>query len=252
MSATPGVRLVSLNIEGDKHLPAVTAFLENFRPDLVCLQEVYRDNVDFICRSVFGDVPHCHAFFPMTLHATSQGQKKSGIAILSRGSFKSVSSHYYVGNAESLSLTDSRSVTTIRETVGRVLACANVESACGSTFTICNTHFTWTPDGEADDYQREDVATLLRILGLIGKFVLCGDFNAPRGGEIFDLIASPYKDNVPPGYTTTIDNALHTSAPLSVVVDGMFTTDGYVVDDFRLWSGISDHCALTATVTCTP
>jgi endonuclease/exonuclease/phosphatase family metal-dependent hydrolase len=121
----------------------------------------------------------------------------------------------------------------------------------GETFRVATTHFTWTPDGSADDYQRADVKKLLAILGGMGEFVLTGDFNAPRGGEIFGTLAEKYKDNVPSHYTTSIDGALHRAGPLELMVDGIFSTPGYAVSDVELVAGVSDHKAIVATVSST-
>ena len=78
--------------------------------------------------------------------------------------------------------------------------------------------------------------------------MLCGDFNAPRGGEIFGLLAQKYKDNVPQKYTTSIDGILHRAGPLPFMVDGLFSTPGYTVSHVEMVCGISDHCALIANV----
>ncbi len=129
----------------------------------------------------------------------------------------------------------------------QMLAFCEVEKE-GTVFKIYNTHFTWTADGEPDDLQRNDMQSMLRILKAAGEFILCGDFNVPRGGELFGLLAEHYKDNVPPHYTTSIDGDLHRRGQLNRMVDGMFSTPGYVVSDFEMVSGVSDHRALVATV----
>ena len=56
-----------------------------------------------------------------------------------------------------------------------------------------NTHFTWTPNAEVNEMQRQDLPTLFASLDRVPEFILCGDFNAPRGKEIFDTIATVYK-----------------------------------------------------------
>jgi hypothetical protein len=42
----------------------------------------------------------------------------------------------------------------------------------GTVFRIGTTHFAWTPDGKADDIQRNDLKTLWECLGLLEDFVL--------------------------------------------------------------------------------
>ncbi len=115
-------------------------------------------------------------------------------------------------------------------------------------FRIGTTHFTWTPDGDADDIQRKDVQALLRVLKGLGDFVLSGDFNAPRGREIFGEISNLYKDNIPPYATTTLDSRLHRAGNLQLVVDGLFSTPGYSVDSVELVGGLSDHYAVVGTI----
>ena len=80
------------------------------------------------------------------------------------------------------------------------------------------------------------------------RLVLCGDFNAPRGGEIFTRLATQSRDNVPSHYVTSIDPKLHRAGPLQLMVDGLFSTDGYRLSEVVLHNGVSDHCTITAVV----
>ena len=114
-------------------------------------------------------------------------------------------------------------------------------------FTIGTTHFPWTPDGSASDHQRQACDQLLAVLGH-RELLLCGDFNAPRGGEIFTRLAIHWHDNIPANYTTSIDPKLHSAGPLQLMVDGVFSTPCYQIRDVVLHQGVSDHCAITAKV----
>lgn len=116
------------------------------------------------------------------------------------------------------------------------------------TFRIGTTHFTWTPDGEADEVQRTDIESLFAVLEKQGDIIFTGDFNAPRGKEIFSRLAERYHDNVPSEYTTSIDSTLHRAGDLPHMVDGIFSTSGYAVQNVRMVCGVSDHCALVAEV----
>mgnify|MGYP003739632349 CR=1 FL=1 len=111
-----------------------------------------------------------------------------------------------------------------------------------------NTHFTWSPNGEANDEQRLDLAEMLSQLENYDDFILCGDFNAPRGKEIFAQLASRYTDNLPPEVTTTIDGQFHYAGQLEIVVDGFFTTPRYQVESLQVRAGLSDHQGLLAQV----
>ena len=134
------------------------------------------------------------------------------------------------------------------ETVFAVVAKADIISADGQIFSISTTHFTWTPDGDANEYQRKDLENLMKILDGYKSFVLAGDFNAPRGREIFSAIAAKYKDNIPLEYVSSIDSNLHRAPGLKLMVDGLFSTPDYKVEDAELVCGVSDHCAIVAKI----
>ena len=131
-----------------------------------------------------------------------------------------------------------------------------------NVFRIMTTHFSWTPDGSADEVQRRNIITLLDVLAASGEFVLCGDFNAPRiykgaSGEIFSQLAHVYRDAIPSHYVTSIDASLHRNGATAAhelsdkMVDGLFTSSLYEAHDVKLHGGISDHFAVTATIACT-
>lgn len=79
-------------------------------------------------------------------------------------------------------------------------------------------------------------------------FVFCGDFNAPRGGEIFSMLSSKYRDNIPKEVTTTLDRNLHRNGEdegfPEIVVDGLFSAGSHQAHDTRVVRGVSDHCAV--------
>ncbi len=115
-------------------------------------------------------------------------------------------------------------------------------------YRLCNTHFLWTPDGSTSDEQRQALSNMFELLENEKEFVLCGDFNAPRGREIFSTLAQKFKDNVPPEYTSSLDPVLHRAAPLHLMVDGLFSTPGYNVTGVKMVGGVSDHCALVGHI----
>jgi endonuclease/exonuclease/phosphatase family metal-dependent hydrolase len=131
--------------------------------------------------------------------------------------------------------------------LNRIVLAADIQKD-GRVFRIATTHLTWTPNGGPNGEQRRDAAALLHVLEGLSEFVLCGDFNAPRGGDIFSMLASRYKDNIPLQYTSSLDPNLHRAGQLGLMVDGIFSTSAYTVSAVKMVSGISDHCALVATV----
>lgn len=116
----------------------------------------------------------------------------------------------------------------------------------GQVHKILTTHFTWTPAGSVTDEQRQNLQKMLDILSGLEPFVLTGDFNAPRGKEIFDKLAEAYTDWVPQHYTTSIDQNLHRAKGLQFMVDGLFTSPEYQAKNVRMIEGVSDHQAIVA------
>lgn len=235
--------LASINIERSRHLASVIAFLSNVGPDVVCLQELVEEDLHEICDRL--DFPHL-AYVPMMRHAGEGRLRLTGIGILARVEFRQTETLHYAGKGSGndpydISTADSK-VRTSRYSV--ILAEVLADTAA---FTIGCTHFPWTPDGSPSDHQRRACVRLIELLA--GRqLVLCGDFNAPRGGEIFSRFASLWRDNVPTSYLTSIDPKLHRNAPLERMVDGVFSTSDYRVRNVVLHEGVSDHYALTAEI----
>lgn len=240
-------RLVSVNIEGDRHLSRVIPFLEKKDPDVICLQEVFKDDLQIMMKRFAMQ----GIFVPMTRRPRGPYVKGKleenellwGLAIATRLPILERGWAPYAGNraeVPSFIWGDERSYR-------RVLAHIVVEKG-GEHFTFLNTHFTWTPDGEPSDVQRHDMPALIRLLEKYPDLVLCGDMNAPRGGEIFAHLTERYTDNVPLCVTTTIDGSLHRAGHLEYVVDALLSSPAYIATDVSVESGVSDHCALVATV----
>jgi endonuclease/exonuclease/phosphatase family metal-dependent hydrolase len=240
----PTFTLANMNIERSTHLKRVSSFLTAHAPDVICLQEFMVDDAIEIGRWI--GYPH----FIFEAMGRYPGQGRYGLAIFSRFPIRTSEAIAYAGSGSGKELLDTSSVDSRMRTVRHVvlLACLTV----GDTpFTIATTHFPWTPDGRANHYQRQACDSLLQALSS-RPLVLCGDFNAPRGREIFARIASRWRDNVPQSYTSSIDPNLHRAGDLQLLVDGLFSTDDYRVTEVVLHEGISDHCALTARVAFAP
>lgn len=237
------LRLVSLNIERSKHLDLVIPFLEKANAEVVCLQELMERDISLFEKTL----GMRGVFAPMTVHPSEGMQGIMGIGIFSRLPVQKTSSMYYVGSADVIPNFETITVEK-KHAINHALVTYTVEKE-GISFTVATTHFTWTPRGySTDDGQRRDVQELLKLLEHIGEFVLCGDFNAARGGEIFSTIASVYEDNVPLTYTTSIDGNFHRAGQLPYMVDGLFSTKGYAVSGVEIVCGVSDHCALITTI----
>ena len=234
------MKLVSLNIEGDTHLDLVVPFLQQQWADAVCLQEVMKDTVAVFARALSMEA----TYVPMKKN-TGGGMK--GIATFTNHPITGTSVAYYSGDKDHLPTTPAGEKKNPYAN-NHMLLSTTIEKD-GVSFTVATTHFTWSPAGQATERQRSDMKKMLDIVSTMKEFVLCGDFNAPRGREIWSLLAGRYIDHIPANITTTIDPHLHRVKNLQYVVDGIFTTPNYTVEDVRVISGVSDHQAIIASIT---
>lgn len=238
------LRLASLNIETDKHFHRFVPFLRAMSPDVVTLQEV----PEHMLRQLGEDIgcPNT-AFAPFTEVMARAGPMVIGVAILSRWALVGVGAHHYAGGSDGRVRHDLTSLATMAATTQNVLLSADVLAPAGA-FRVVTTHFPWSPMGLADDIQRDACTRLLAALPTLGEFVLTGDFNAPRGREIFERIAGVLNDTIPAHVETSIDGNLHRAGALKLMVDGLFTTSAFVAHDVTMHSGLSDHLGITATL----
>lgn len=246
MKTITPLRFVSVNIEQDKHVDTVLSFLKEQNPDVVCLQEVFERDMprfekELGMRGIFSLV-----FRRSRVSGGITEIIPMGVAILTRLPVVRVSAQYYKGDPLNLPVY----LGPMDNTEARVLLSVIIDVS-GTLYTIGTTHFTWSENGEADDRQRNDVKSLF---GELDKFsdgiVFAGDFNAPRGREIFSEIAKRFKDNIPEHYTTSLDQSLHyaPSAVKNLMVDGIFSTPEYFVTNVALHFGVSDHAAIVANI----
>src|SRR3989344_1091814 len=246
------IKLVSLNIERSKHLSLVIPFLEKEEADVVCLQELAQKDIELFEEALGSEC----LFAPMANHGSGEDEIAPGIVGIGMFSKIPVAQQevkYYWGTGAPEMLYDFSSAAGKHATESYVVAYQDVEKN-GEQFKIATTHFTWTPDGKADDFQREDMRSLLHVLDGLKDFALCGDFNAPRGGEIFGELSKRYIDNIPHEYKTSLTLSLHRAGKTeperlgSYMVDGLFTTPTYTASEVRLQFGISDHAAIIAEI----
>ena len=238
----PSVSLVSVNVERSKHLELVLPFLEARKPD-VCVQECMERDIETFQKVIGRE----YVFTPLCLFGEREDEQGGlyGQAIFSLHPFSSRMATYYGGQYKPLSTFLGDTLENIAQ-LAKALTTAEFEKE-NQRFCIATTHFTWSQGGETTDAQRTDLRALFALLEKTPELILAGDFNAPRGREIWGTIAGKYKDNVPVTYTSSID-PMHRAAPLQYVVDGLFTTPEYVASDVELRFGVSDHAAITATI----
>lgn len=235
--------LASINIERSKHLARVEAFLRVHSPDVVCLQELVDEDISMF-RDVLGYAHH--HYVPMCRYPEHDKLRLTGIAVFSRHPLACAEEFPYAGGGSGSQVLDRTSEETRVRTTRYALAVAGIERG-GDLFTIATTHFPWTDNARTSDFQQSACDALLRLAG-DRSLVLTGDFNAPRGKEIFDRLAAHWQDHVPAACTSSLDPQLHRAPHLQLMVDGLFSTGDYDVGDVALHQGISDHRAITAAV----
>lgn len=243
------MKLISCNIEWDRHLDTVLPFIKETRPDVLCVQELFELDIPLF-EEVIGGTGY---FVPTMQKQTTRGTISEGIGVFSRLPRTNERTLQYSGSVGAAYLHSEDPETWDKDYELRALAAADI-SFEGTSYRILTTHFNWTKKGTSTP---EQLQAMERMLGLLKKeepFVLAGDMNAPRGGETFSLIAEKYKDNIPQHYKTSIDIALHRAGQVDgeqlsrLMVDGLFTTPEYKVKNAELVFGISDHAAIVATI----
>lgn len=235
------LKLLSLNIERENHIPKVISLLEKEKPEVVCLQEVHEPDFELL-KEKFG----FNGFFaPMLTYPRLIGGKKKlvkqGNALFTTLNLVKAESYFYFGKG------NAPLYTTKPNGVDRVLVVSAVEKN-GKKYTVAVTHFTWANDGGVNGEQRRDLQKLLKLLQQRGELLLCGDFNSPRGGEIYKTLSNYLKDNIPLKIKTTIDPHLHKAGPLQLVVDHLWSTPSYEVKNVKVCPGVSDHQAIIAEI----
>jgi endonuclease/exonuclease/phosphatase family metal-dependent hydrolase len=236
------MKLISLNIQGNKNWDRVLSFLNKQQADVICLQEVYQhqqNELESKLNLKTSFVPICQDYSPQDEFI---GVK--GTLIGTKLKVESFDQACYAGQAQ---LPKHVLGTCIPQKVNRCLITAKLTKE-EKTFRIVTTHFTWAADGKTSPLQKKDLQKFKKELDRWDQFVLCGDFNNPRGEHVYNQLASWYQDEIPADVTTTIDPELHRAAPLELVVDGLFTTDAYQVDNVRIKQGVSDHKAIVAEI----
>lgn len=239
------IKLASINIEGDANLSRVADFLDQEKPDVVCFQELVETSLSFFEKTL-GMKGH---FLPMTKYHRLYKDMESpvnrfGLGLFSKWPLSEVHSDYYLGGTGDLPMLHIGDETTVWRGVLR----ATVQKD-NVSYTVATTHFTRTSDGSTSETQRRDLRSLFRVLGDVTEIIVCGDFNAPRGGEIFGLLAEKYKDNIPAKYLSSLDPKLHQLRNSKLLmVDGLFSSPQYQVSNVVLSEAVSDHLAITGLI----
>lgn len=240
-------KLISLNVERSKHLHRNIPFLQQERPDVLCLQEVFEDDQERFAREL--EMPYYIWLKDVLTEGERNGAGKvgySGPAIFSRTPFDNSGSEYYYLPEEGISLEDTADTFRQTNAQGVVWATTNIGE---QSYLFVNTHFTCTVGGVFDEDQKQDFQELKKILDRLGAHILAGDLNSPRGRGSWEQFVDYYgKDNISADVISTIDPELHRRKGLELVVDGIFAKSPYTVSNVRVVTGLSDHKAIVAQI----
>jgi endonuclease/exonuclease/phosphatase family metal-dependent hydrolase len=235
------IKLLTLNVEGDRHLDRVRSTIAAHLPDIACLQEVLEADCPYLASIGGYDVRYAVSA-RMVREPGLSPERNWGVAVLSRVPVRRQTITYYAADPCIRVLqvpTDAR----------RVLIVTELEHL-GEPYRMATTHFTWSPGGHISNEQKADFSRLKQVLSRYSDYVMCGDFNAPRGREMFAKFTDELtlSDHLPASVATTIDARFHYAGSLQLVVDTIFSTKGYQVADVQVLEGISDHKGILALV----
>lgn len=237
------VSFFSLNIEADRHLDKVASYLSANMPDVVFLQEVYKIHAEELAAQFdyhLTFVPHVdfniseHIFKPLG---------EWGIATLTKVKPVNVQIAYY---SEYPVVIPHEFMKTLKHPRALLVSELVIE---GKQYYFANTHFTWALTTDADVAQLPDYLRLQKLLDKVPSFVLAGDLNASRDSRVYQELASRYIDQLPSSIESTLDPVLFRKPELKLVVDHLFSTLDYLVENVQVLTGLSDHCGIAATIT---
>ena len=242
------MKLIAINIQNNFHNAVVLDFLKKENPDVLCLQELLEEEVEFFKKEMEMEGKFQAIGYIRGVTYPTIKEKKYGIGIFAKKIIES-GSEFYAGQEKNIIKSFEEYMSDENFRKNRALVWIKMEDKNKIPFTIITSHLPDTYKGETTPYQIEVVSSFMKSLEKFKEFIFCGDTNAPRGKEAFSLIAQKYKDNIPSEYTTSIDQNLHRVKDLQNMVDGLFTTPTYKASDVKLIDGLSDHMAIVAEIT---
>lgn len=246
------MKLVSLNIEGLKHLDRVLPFIRREEPDILGLQEVPESVVREV-EALGYDV----RFAPMVVRTHGEALLPEGVLYGVRtetAKLLDVRIHYLIQPQGTF-----QDFNPEEEYFGVNNACIFGNIAVnGEEYTIGITHFAWTKHGPVpSSAQHRAMEKLLAIIPAEGPHILCGDFNIPRDqNPLYGTLTEHYTDAVPRSYASSMDPTLHKLAGVkelkemftSFMVDYVFTQPPYRAENVRLEFDLSDHAGVIADI----
>ena len=241
------LKLITLNIETNKHYNTVLPFLDKENPDVICLQEVPESFADNLNERGFQT-----SFAPMCIKNLGGELHSIGVMIASRLPF-TTRSNYYHGSASDVVSFDNKNHP---DTTSFVYLLADIV-VDGDVYRIATTHAPDTKDGKEDAFQIVCMNKALELLDVEQSHIICGDFNMPRNyNSIYKNFTEKYQDGIPLIYKSSLDKSKHRlgnkdlNQPIFDIymVDYIFTQSPYEAKDVRLEFGVSDHAAVVGYI----
>lgn len=241
------MKLISINIECNRHTKLVLNFLKKEKPDVICLQEFLEEDFEFYkkelgLKGVFQQWNYSESSYYKDLVG-----KRQGLVIFTDEIIESGFS-FYQGGEENILKPYLEYMSDEKFQNNKAFVWVDIKDKDNNVFKFVTTQLPVTKEGNVTQYQIKVIESLLSRLDNLEEFILCGDMNAPRGRESFSLISEKYKDNIPLEYKTSIDQNLHKVKDIQFMVDGLFTTPRYIVSMVKLIDGVSDHMAIVAQI----
>lgn len=241
------MKLISLNIEGDRHYERIKPFLTKEDADVLCLMEVPYEFCDYL------ETQKYHVTFaPMMLKSQDPFTVYvKGIVFASKTMYET-EQYYYHPPAKAA----------IPKTLPRYSQISGhpVIFASNDTFNIATTHFPWNPNArESHEPQAKALPIMKQYLATKLPHLLCGDLNIPRHESPYaSNLMEGYTDVIPPKYGSSLDSSLHHHSDKpelahlfsAFMVDHLLIQPPYQAHDVRLQFGLSDHAAIVAEITC--
>ncbi len=257
------LKIIHLNIEGDKHIETITRLFDSEKADVICLCEVAESNAQKWAE-MFG-----YEFVFSPLFNSSDG--KHGSAILSKKPILESSNLRYDDNGRDdllfITFNNDHISTDYKRPKDRflyhyALLTATIKSDEGKKVTISTTHFPVTdhfalglPDhvyNKLSDIEEVNHTRMLfdkfmsNIRSIPNPIIFTADINNPRGEYIYDTLAHELIDLTPRDTISTIDPDLHYRKGLSLVVDTIMISHDIQAEKVEVVSGVSDHKAIVA------
>lgn len=190
------LKIVSYNIWAGKHYKEVLHFLRQERADVMCLQEVGRNNpyhpelvaVDILeeLRKAFPEYAVVYA--PIGQRINNGVEQSWGNVILSKHKIRSSKLHYFFQQPDWIQEHDKQARNALETQI----------EVDGSILTVFTTHLTYAHEFVSSPRQLIETKKLINAVGNKKLTVLAGDINAHLDTEVMRLLQKkfPHSDGL--------------------------------------------------------